>query len=230
MTVDSEVTIQRLVQDLQPVARLASPFRRSCVWLVAATPYVAGLVLLFPLRPDLAAKFADARYAIEQAAALATALLAAWAAFSMTIPGYDPLRVVMALAPLALWMGVLVEGCVEDLIRFGWSGMTFEADWICFPMIALVGAWPAVLMAIMLRRGAPLAPYGTIAMGALASAGLGDVALRLFHAQDVSITVLFWQLGSAMTLAWLAANVGPRILKWPTDRVRKALFPDRQIV
>src|SRR5258708_39268027 len=106
MTVDSEVTIQRLVQDLQPVARLASPFRRSCVWLVAATPYVAGLVLLFPLRPDLAAKFADARYAIEQAAALATPLLGAWAAFSMTIPGYDTLRGGIAHAALAMTVGV----------------------------------------------------------------------------------------------------------------------------
>src|SRR5258708_17614827 len=216
MTFDSEVTIQRLVQDLRPVARLASPFRRSCVWLVAATPYVAGLVLLFPLRPDLAAKFADARYAVEQAAALATALLAAWAAFSMTIPGYDPRRKVIALVPLAVWVGVLVEGCVEDLIRFGWSGMTFEADWICFPMIALVGAWPAVLMVIMLRRGAPLAPYGTIAMGALAAAGLGDVALRLFHEQDVNLTVLIWQLGSTIVLAWRAATSCSLFVAFPT--------------
>jgi hypothetical protein len=230
MTTDSDVTIQRLVEDLQPVARLASPFRRSCIWLIAVMPYVVGLVLLFSLRPDLAAKFADVRYVIEWGAALATSFLAAWAAFSMTIPGYDPLRVVMALAPLAVWIGVLVEGCVEDLIRFGWSGMTFEADWICFPMIALVGAWPAILMVIMLRRGAPLAPYGTIAMGALAAAGLGDVALRLFHEQDMSLTVLIWQLGSTMVLAWLAANAGPLILKWPTDQIRKVLFPGRRAV
>ena len=207
MTVDSDFTIQRLVEDLQPVARLASPFQRCCGWLVAAIPYVVGLVWLFSLRPDLAEKFADARYAVEQAAALATALV-----------------------PLAVWVGVLFEGCVEDLIRFGWSGITFEADWICFPMIALVGAWPAVLMVIMLRRGAPLAPYGTIAMGALAAAGLGDVGLRLFHEQDVSVTVLIWQLGSTMALAWLAANAGPLILKWPTERVRKMLFPDRNMI
>lgn len=230
MTVDSDVTIQRLVEDLQPVACLASPFRRCCIWLVAVMPYVVGLVLLFSLRPDLAAKFADTRFAIEQAAALATALLAAWAAFSMTIPGYDPLRMLTALVPLALWVGVLLEGCVEDVIRLGWSAMTLEADWICLPMITLVGAWPAVLMVIMLRRGAPLLPCGTIAMGALASAGLGDVALRLFHAQDVSITVLFWQLGSVMTLTWLAANAGPLILKWPTEKGRKVLFPDRKLI
>jgi hypothetical protein len=230
MTVDSEFTIRRLVEDLRPVARLASPFRRCCGWLAVAMPYVVGLVWLFTLRPDLSDKFADARYVVEQAAALATAVLAAWAAFSMTVPGYDPRRVVVALVPLAVWVGVLFEGCVEDLIRLGWSGMTFEADWICFPMIALVGAWPAVLMVIMLRRGAPLAPYGTIAMGALAAAGLGDVALRLFHEQDVSLTVLIWQIGSTMVLAWLAANAGPLILKWPTERVRKMLFPDRKTI
>ena len=218
MTIDSEVTIKRLVADLQPVARLSSPFRRCLVWFLAATPYVVGLVLLFSLRPDLAVKLAEVRFVIELGAAFATALLAGWAAFSMTVPGYDPLRVAMPLVPLAVWIGILVEGCLEDLIKFGWSGMGFEADWICFPMIALVGAWPALLMVLMLRRGAPLAPIGTIAMGALASAGLGDVALRLFHAQDVSVTVLVWQVGSAMVLAWLAAKVGPLILKWPTDR------------
>lgn len=228
MTTDSDITIERLVGNLEPVTRLSSPAKRCLVWLLAVAPYIAGLVLVLSLREDLGAKIAEVRFTVELGAAFATALTAAWTAFAMTIPGYDPRYAAIPLAPLIIWIGILVEGCLQDMITFGWSGMTFEADWICFPMIVLVGAWPAVLMAFMLRRGAPLAPYSTIAVGALASAGLGNVALRLCHAQDVSITVLVWQVGSAMVLASLAANAGPLILRWPTEQVRKLLFPERR--
>ena len=77
------------------------------------------------------------------------------------------------------------------------------------------------------QRGAPLAPVRTIAMGAFASAALGDVGLQLFHAQDESLAVFVWQLGSALLLSWLAARAGHLILKWPTERLRKRLLFDQ---
>lgn len=229
MVTETRTTIQRLANDLRPVRRLHTPDVRTLAWFAISLPYVAGIVAFFGFRADLGLKVLETRYVVEQGAALATAFLAAWAAFSMTVPGGSPRLKWLPFLPLAIWIGIVVEGCVEDVLRLGWAGMPFQSDWICLPMIAIVGAWPAIVMVIMLRRGAPLAPHRTIAMGALASAGLGNVALRLFHAQDVSLTVLVWHLGSALSLAWLAGSAGPKILKWRTDLVRRALNADPQL-
>jgi hypothetical protein len=69
-------------------------------------------------------------------------------------------------------------------------------------------------MVIMLRRGAPLMPCATVALGGLAAAGLGNFGLRLFHPQDTSLMVLVWQVGSVFILAALSACVGRYVLNW----------------
>ena len=66
---------------------------------------------------------------------------------------------------------------------------------MCIPAIALAGAVPAALIVFMLRRGAPIGPGLSMALGGLAAAGLGSFGLRLFHAEDASLMVLVWQLG-----------------------------------
>lgn len=195
MITETNNTIQILVGDLNPVRPLPSPSRRALTWFVLSVPYVLAIVTVFSLRSNLGSKLMEWRYVMEEGAALFTALLAAWAAFSMTIPGYTPLRAVIPLLPLVFWIGILGEGCARDFLTFGWNAMPFTPDWVCLPIIILIGAWPGILMIVMLRRGAPLVPHRTIAMGALASAGLGNVALRLLHRQDVSLTVLVWQVG-----------------------------------
>ncbi|WP_274609098.1 NrsF family protein [Mesorhizobium sp. L-8-10] len=85
---------------------------------------------------------------------------------------------------------------------------------VCFPMIAAVGAVPALAMVTMLHKGAPLAPRVTVLLGALAAAALGNFGLRLFHPQDASLMVLVWQFGSVVLLSMLAGWNGRRILAW----------------
>jgi hypothetical protein len=84
----------------------------------------------------------------------------------------------------------------------------------CLPAIVLVGAFPAVAMAVMLRRGAPLTPFATMALGGLAAAALGDFGLRLFHAQDASLMVLVWQFGTVFVLSAFAGWAGRYLLSW----------------
>ena len=72
----------------------------------------------------------------------------------------------------------------------------------------------AIAMVIMLRKGAPLFPRVTIALGALAVAALGNFGLRLFHVGDASIMVLFWHFGSVALLAVLAATIGRQVFHW----------------
>jgi hypothetical protein len=151
---------------------------------------------------------------IEQLAALATGITAATAAFATVIPGYDRKFLFFPVLPLAIWLGSLGDGCVEDWIHLGSDGLSLQPDWFCFPAIVLVGAVPAIAMAVMLRRGAPLTPHITAALGGLAAAGLGNFGLRLFHSQDASLMVLVWQLGTVFILAAMAAWAGQYLLNW----------------
>jgi hypothetical protein len=213
-TMDTDRLIQTLVDTAQPVRPLSRPWMRCALWLAIAVPYVGLVVYVMSPRADLVIKMTEARFLIEQSAALATGIAAAIAAFATTIPGYSRKILLLPALPLAAWLGALGQGCVSAWIRSGPAELSLQPDWICFPAIVLVGAIPAVAMVVMLRRGAPLTPCTTVALGGLAAAGLGNFGLRLFHPQDASLMVLVWQFGSVFMLATLAGCMGRYILNW----------------
>jgi hypothetical protein len=212
--VDTEELMGRMAAGLEPVRPLARPWIRMAAWLLIAVPYAALVVFVVSPRPDLISKALESRYVIEQLAALATGITAATAAFATVVPGYDRKFLFLPAVPLAIWLGSLGDGCVEDWIHFGPDGLSLQPDWFCFPAIVLVGAVPAIAMAVMLRRGAPLTPHITAALGGLAAAGLGNFGLRLFHSQDASLMVLVWQVGTVFILTVIAAWAGHYLLDW----------------
>jgi hypothetical protein len=214
MTTDTEKLIERLAEAAEPVRPLSHPWMRTAAWLLVAIPYVALVVLVVSPRADLLTKALEWRYLVEQLAALATGITAAIAAFATVIPGYDRKFLFLPALPVAIWLGSLGEGCVQDWIRFGPDGLSLQPDWFCFPAIVLVGAVPAIAIAVMLRRGAPLTPHVTAALGGLAAAGLGNFGLRLFHSQDASLMVLVWQVGTVFILTAMAAWAGRYLLNW----------------
>ena len=183
---DTEKLIERLAAGVEPVRPLPRPWIRMAAWLLVAIPYVALVVFVVSPRGDLILKASEWRYVVEQVATLATGMTAAIVAFATVIPGYDRKFLFLPVLPVAIWLGSLGQGCVQDWIRFGPDGLSLQPDWSCFLDIVLVGAVPAIAIAIMLRRGAPLTPHITTALGGLAAAGLGAFGLRLFHSQDAS--------------------------------------------
>jgi hypothetical protein len=214
MTGDTEALIRRLAENIEPVRPLPPPWIRTGVWLVLAVPYVAFIVLQMSPRGDLPSKMLDVRFVIEQVAALATGITAAMAAFATVVPGHNRKLLVLPLLPLALWLGSLGQGCIQDWIQLGRQGLSLRPDWLCLPAIILVGSVPAFVMAVMVRRGAPLTPHMTTALGGLAAAGLGNFGLRLFHPQDASLMVLFWQFGAVFIVTAFAGWCGDYWLNW----------------
>lgn len=206
--------IERLVEDLEPTKPLHPPWLRVVAWLALALPYIALVVYVVSPRADLLSKAWEWRFAIEQGAAFLTGAAAAYAAFASTIPGINRKILLLPAFPFAIWLGSIGQGCVADWLRLGSEGLSFKPDFFCFPAIVVVGAVPAVVMAIMLRRGAPLTPCATVALGGLAAAGLGNFGLRLFHPQDASLMILVWQIGSVFLLTAMAGCVGRHIMNW----------------
>lgn len=210
---DTDKLIASLTEKADPVRRLPSPWIRTALWFAIAIPYVAVIVMMMVPRDDLALKFTDLRFLLEQIAALCTAIGAAVAAFQSIIPGYNRRFLLLPLVPLSIWLASLGQGCVETWWR-GDALLSFTSDFLCIPTIALVGTLPAVAMALMLRKGAPLWPHTSAALGGLAAAGLGNFGLRLFHNQDASLMVLVWQMGTVFMLTIICGWAGRLFLDW----------------
>ena len=211
---ETSALIQQLAGQSAPVRRLWRPWQRSAIWLAISLPYVAAIVFSKPMDFDLRLMFSDTRFMIEEIAALTTAVAAVVAAFWSIVPGHHRKLLLLPLAPLAVWLGALGEGCVHDWLRLGNAGLQLRIDWDCLPAASVIGIVPMIAIIVMLRRGAPLIPRITLALAAVAVAGLGNFALRLYHLGDVSIMVLVWHFGSVVLLAFIAGLIARHVLNW----------------
>ncbi len=212
---DTDALIAQLARDARLRRPLAHPLRRALGWALLALGFAAAMVWAIGPRADLAERLGDARFLCEQGAALATGLAAAAAALALTVPGASPLWRLAPVVPGALWLVTLSLGCLRDWWAMGAEGLRLTPDPACFLHIALIGSLPGLVLYLMLRRGVPLSPRLTLALAALAAAGLGNFGLRFFHAQDAALMVLVWQVGSVALIAALAGLAGRALLRWP---------------
>jgi hypothetical protein len=217
---DTDELIKRLVADLQPVRPLSAPWMRVICWLAVALPYVAVVVWTKLTMLDAGQVAGDTRFIVEQAATLATAVAAAFAAFRSAIPGFDRRILLLPLAPLAIWLASVGHGCVQDWVRLGADGLAIRPDWDCLPMASVIGIVPAAVLVIMLRQALPLHPRLTLALAALAVASIANFGLQFAHARDASIMVLVWHVGAAVVLAVVGGGLGQRVLGWGPEKVR----------
>ncbi len=205
--------IEQLAMRAGPVSRLLPPWRRTVFWLAGSLLYV-GVVAWLHLRTSGLPGALGLRIVLEESAILATAVTAAIAAFSSTVPGRDRRIALIPLIPLAIWLVTLGQGCLSDWQASGAAGLALRADWGCALAAITLSVLPTVAMIAMLRRGAPLVPGTSTLLGAVAVAAVVNFGLRLFHAGDLSIQILVWHLGGAVVLALAASGLGRHVLSW----------------
>jgi hypothetical protein len=205
--------IRQLAARATPVRPLPAPWRRAAVWVGASLACVAGVCLLLWIWRGSLIPVTDRRFVIEQVAALLTGITAAIAAFATTVPGYSRKVVWLPVLPLAVWIATIGQSCVHDW-SFSPHGWAIAAHWGCLVVTFVAGAVPAVAIAWMLRRGAPLTPGVTMVLGGLAAGGLAHVGARFVHPFDTGIVILVWHVGAVVALCLLAQRISRRLLIW----------------
>jgi hypothetical protein len=223
MTTETNQLIQELAEDVQPVRRTPAPILRAMIWLIVSIAYVGLLVVAMPAR-HTASHAKDHLFLMEQAAAIVTGIAAAISAFFSVAPGYSRNWVLLPVVPFVAWIASLGPGCVQQWNQFGIEGLPLSHSPWCVPFIIVFGALPAAVMTIMLRRGAPLTPRLTAALGGLAAAGLANVGVRIVHPEDVSIMLLVWHIGSVLVLSAVAGASGRHFFNWASLTKKSKIF------
>ena len=212
---DTDDVIRSLAASVRPVRTLRPPWVRTFVWASVAVAYLAVLVLFSSPRADLGDRMGDPRFLFEQGAALLTGVGAAAAALATAIPGYSRRVMLLPVAPMAAWVGTVAAGAAQEYARDGAGVLAGPFGWACLGAVLSGAAVPAVIMGTLLRRGAPVTPHLSAALGALAAAGLGNVGVCIFHPHSSNLVMLVWHCGAVLALTALAGVAGGRLLQWP---------------
>jgi len=197
---------------------------RAAAWLAIAVPSALLVVVMMTAHGDWVSRLLMPRVIGEEVFALATGVLAAISAFASVVPGYNRKVLFLPLVPLALWLGALGQSSVREWLQLSVHGFSMQSEWVCLPATIMAGAVPAVAMAVMLRRGAPLTPRLSTLLGGLAAAGLGNLGVCVTHHAYGNALVLVWHAGIVVALTMIVGAAGRRLLNWQSlvEQTRRA--------
>jgi hypothetical protein len=216
---ETQELIDDLVAGATPVRRLRPPLVRALSWLALAGAILVLLAIGHGLRSDLVEHLRQPIFVVSIAAALATGVLAAIAAFMVSLPDRSERWLLLPAPALAVWVGTIGYGCLTDWVEIGPDGVHLGETLRCFATLLLTSVPLAIVLAVMLRHAALLRPVAATLAGALAVAAITSSALALLHDIDATAMILIWNLGTAAIIVALGGAFGARMLRrWPRAR------------
>ena len=210
--------IASLAANATPVRRLRPPVMRAASWLLLAAVVLTLLAINQGIRPDLAQRLREPTFATGLAAPLLTGVLAAAAAFLVSLPDRSRLWLLLPVPALVLWLSNIGYQCLVQWIDIGPDGVSLGEAARCFATLVLTSLPLSLAMLVMLRYAAPLRPTAVTLTGSLAVAAITATALSLFHTVDATLMILMWDLGTAALFVALAGVFGRRMFRWVAPR------------
>ena len=182
--------IRGLAADLEPVRRLPAPGLRALSWLGAVVAIAAGLALFADL-PAMAERLTAAPDMwLATAGSTLTAILAAVAAFELSLPDRNRAWALLPLPAALLWIGASGLGCLRVWFVPDTHVAALGEARDCLMFIVGLSVPLSAMLIVMLRRACPLQPGLTAAIAGLACAAAAATLLNFFHPFDAAATDL----------------------------------------
>lgn len=212
---DTDRLIDQLAGHVTPVRRIASPLRRTLLWLLLAAAIVAGIVLSHGAHAGWLRIMSSPDAASEWIASLLTGTLAAYAVFQISVPGRSPRWAWLPLPAALLWFAGLSLGCMHDVAREGNIALAFSADAMeCARMITLTGVPLGLVLLLMVRHAGVVRPGATALLAMLSAAALSSAGVSLIHHGESALMVLLWHVGAVALLSMLSLAFGRQLFSW----------------
>jgi len=100
--------IEALAANVTPVRRLRPPLVRATLWLSFAAVVLVLLAVSHGARPDLAQRLQQPTFVVSIAASFLTGILAAVAAFLVSLPDRSRAWLLLQLPALMVWISSFV--------------------------------------------------------------------------------------------------------------------------
>jgi hypothetical protein len=208
-----EDIIRSLAADLEPVRPLPPPGARALIWLAVVVVAGFGLAAIAD-RPAVMARLEAAPDMwLAAAGAAVTMVLAAIAAFELSLPDRNPLWALLPLPPVLLWIAASGAGCLRTWLVPDTHAAVLDDSKDCILFILAVSVPLSLLLLAMLRRAYPLRPGLAAAIAGLASAAAAATLLNLFHPYDASATDLVVHVAAVGLVVIANRAYGGRMLQ-----------------
>lgn len=207
----TEDLIAQLAADVRPVRPLRPPMLRALLWLLVAVLVIGTVVAAFGIRPDFMTEMGETHYQLEWAGSMLTGILAAVAAFHVSLPDRSRAWALLPLPGLVLWLFSIGYGCMTDWVRHGPDGFALGVSFFCFRSILLISIPLSLVLLAMLRLAGPVRPVATIASGLLAASALSACGVSMFHGDEATLMVLIWHGGAVALLVGLGTLLNRRL-------------------
>lgn len=207
-------TLHDLIAELAdapaPVRPARPAWQQLAVWVAVSAAYIALLVVLFGVRPDIAVKLQAPMFVAELAMLGLVIVSTGLCALLLGTPDMRqmPGLVCLPLLPLAAFMGVLGMGLEQVAAPLPQEGLE------CLVCITLFSTVPALGIFYYLRRQASTHPKLTGAVAVLNAFSIGCFALRLSEETDAMQHLVLWHYLPMAGAALIGLGLGRAILKW----------------
>jgi len=213
---DTESANERLIGDLagalKPVRRLRPPSVRAVTWLAV----VAATAILLAAFADLRAVWHRVGGApdmwLSVTGSILTTILAAIAAFQLSLPDARQKWVLLPLPAALLWVVASGAGCMRTWFLPGTHVADLGEARDCLVFILALAIPLSAVLFFMLRRAYSLQPELTALAAGLASAAAAATLLNFFHPFDAAATDLTVHLFAVAIVIGANWSLGGRLL------------------
>lgn len=185
-----EHLIRDLASDLEPVQRLRPPTIRALGWLAFVAVIAVALARLADLSALESRLSASPDMWLAVTGSIATAVLAALAAFQLSPPDANRAWGLLPLPAALLWITASGLGCLRTWLVPGAHVAELTEARDCLIFIVGISIPLSAAMFLMLRRACTLQPGLTAGIAGLATAAAAATLLNFFHPFDVATTDL----------------------------------------
>lgn len=182
--------IRGLAAELKPVRRLPPPLLRAARWLAVVAAIAIGLAAFADLDALWQRMTAAPDLWLAVVGSSLTAVLAAVAAFELSLPDAPRAWAALPLPAALMWLAASGLGCLRTWIAPHTHVASLSEARDCLVFIVSLSVPLSALLLSMLRRAFPLQPGLTAAIAGLAVAAAAATLLNFFHPYDAAATDL----------------------------------------
>ena len=201
-----------LASGLTPVKRLRPPLVRALGWLAVVAVAAIALAMIADLPALERRLMATPDMWLAVTGSTLTAVLAAIAAFQLSLPDARRAWALLPLPAALLWIAASGFGCLRTSLVPGTHVADLGETRDCLMFIVGLSVPLSALLILMLRRACSLQPGLTAAIAGLAAAAAAATLLNFFHPFDAAATDLAVHAGAVALVIGINRALSNRVL------------------